>query len=137
MTNQNIDARACRLQTHGGVPSLQEKQSRRLQKEKEGETHGARLQFPEMQPGAFWGIACRFHLAAGRAESRRTHVPRAQPTPSFRTQSVRSAAGTLPSKRFPASQFPLPACFARVSPLAPMSLPPEVQNGMTVLPPKF
>ena len=36
----------------------------------------------------------------------------------------------------PASQFPLPACEARLLPLLPIGLLPEVQNGMTVLPSK-
>ena len=47
-----------------------------------------------------------------------------------------SSFDTFPEKRLPCSQLPLPACAASVSSLCPMSLLPEVQNGITVIPVK-
>ena len=47
---------------------------------------------------------------------------------------VFSSSSEIPSSSLsPSSQFPLPACEARLLPLLPIPLPPDVQNGITVL----
>ena len=52
------------------------------------------------------------------------------------TQSATSCCVTADGKRLPVCQSPVPASAASCVPLSPMSLLPEVQKGMTVLPVK-
>lgn len=51
--------------------------------------------------------------------------------------SARSSSDAPPSSRSPESHVPLPACTARLSPLLPIPLPPDVQKGITVIPSKL
>ena len=45
-----------------------------------------------------------------------------------------SSSETSPSNLAPSSQLPLPALSERFCPLLPMPLPPDVQNGIMVIP---
>ena len=51
-------------------------------------------------------------------------------------QDCRSASEMPASRRVEVRKVPVPACSPSVSPVRPAPLPPEVQNGLTVIPVK-
>ncbi len=53
---------------------------------------------------------------------------------TFLSQSVSSSSVVFAEKRFPCNQPPLPAKAQSESSLSPISLEPDVQKGMTLIP---